>query len=188
MVPCSKLLLRDAEASKLDATVVLFCAVGGSVGSGKSSLVAVLTHGVDGEPLLDDGRGKARTAVFRHKHEIQSGHTSSISQSMLGYDSSGKVLNYLGVSSLTATEISAAAQKVLHFIDLCGHSRFLRTALYGAPHLLLVLSSSCHCSLRAVDESPPSSRNNQAVFYIDDDYGYTPRGTKITVCYNRKGR
>lgn len=125
--------------SQSGSTMLCFCAVGGSVGSGKSSLVAVLTHGVDGEPLLDDGRGRARTAVFRHKHEIQSGHTSSISQSMLGYDSSGNVLNYLGVSSLTATEISAAAQKVLHFIDLTGHSRFLRTALYGALPVLLVL-------------------------------------------------
>jgi GTPase len=48
--------------------------------SGKSTLVAVLTHGADGRPLLDNGRGSARMAVFRHKHEIESGRTSSISQ------------------------------------------------------------------------------------------------------------
>lgn len=157
---------------QLGINVPPLCAVGGSVGSGKSSLVAVLTHGVDGEPLLDDGRGRARTAVFRHKHEIQSGHTSSISQSMLGYDSSGKVLNYLGVSTLTATEISAAAQKVLHFIDLCGHPRFLRTALYGMPSALSSLSACHHrsafvfnccevhaCVLNAALSQPDTTRN-----------------------------
>ena len=100
--------------------------------NGKSSLIAVLTHGVDDGPVLDNGRGSARTSVFRHKHEIQTGHTSSISQTMLGYDSAGRVLNYAGVSSLTSAEISAAAHKVLHFIDLGGHERFLKTALYGA--------------------------------------------------------
>ena len=58
-----------------------FCfAVAGSMDSGKSTLVAVLTHGADGRPLLDNGRGSARMAVFRHKHEIESGRTSSISQ------------------------------------------------------------------------------------------------------------
>ena len=57
--------------------------------SGKSTLVAVLTHGAGGAPLLDNGRGSARMAVFRHKHEIESGRTSSISQQILGYDAAG---------------------------------------------------------------------------------------------------
>ena len=100
--------------------------------TGKSTLVAVLTHGVDGMPVLDDGCGKARTSVFRHKHEVQTGHTSSISQAMLGYNAEGDVLNYLGVSRLTSVEIGAAAGKMLHFIDLGGHTRYVKTALYGA--------------------------------------------------------
>ena len=66
-------------------------AVAGSVDSGKSTLVAVLTHGAGGAPLLDNGRGSARMAVFRHKHEIESGRTSSISQQILGYDAAGAV-------------------------------------------------------------------------------------------------
>jgi hypothetical protein len=64
--------------------VLLYCcvvdlAVAGSMDSGKSTLVAVLTQGADGRPLLDNGRGSARMPVFRHKHEIESGRTSSIS-------------------------------------------------------------------------------------------------------------
>ena len=72
--------------------------VSGGMGSGKSSLVAVLTHGSDGRPVLDNGRGSARMSVLRHKHELESGRTSSISQQALGYDEQGKVLNYQGVS------------------------------------------------------------------------------------------
>lgn len=64
-------------------------AVAGSVDSGKSTLVAVLTHGAGGRPLLDNGHGSARMAVFRHKHEVESGRTSSISQQTLGYDATG---------------------------------------------------------------------------------------------------
>lgn len=62
--------------------LMLPCAavVAGSMDSGKSTMVAVLTNGADGRPLLDNGRGSARMAVFRHKHEIESGRTSSISQ------------------------------------------------------------------------------------------------------------
>jgi hypothetical protein len=68
---------------------VLCCVVAGSMDSGKSTLVAVLTHGADGRPLLDNGRGSARMAVFRHKHEIESGRTSSISQQVRGAGPSG---------------------------------------------------------------------------------------------------
>lgn len=38
-------------------------AVAGCVDAGKSTLVAVLTHGTNGSPLLDSGRGTARMTV-----------------------------------------------------------------------------------------------------------------------------
>lgn len=46
----------------------------GSEGAGKSTLVGVLISG-----KADDGKGTARTNVFRHKHEVMDGRTSSIS-------------------------------------------------------------------------------------------------------------
>lgn len=58
--------LATHAAGYEDARVLL---LGGS-GAGKSTLASVLCHGADGRPLLDDGRGRARTAVFRHKHEV----------------------------------------------------------------------------------------------------------------------
>ena len=69
---------------------MLLPAVAGSVDAGKSSLVGVLTHGMDGRPLLDNGSGSARMNVFQHKHEIETGRTSSLSQQMLGYDEEGR--------------------------------------------------------------------------------------------------
>lgn len=44
-----------------------------TVDAGKSTLLGVLTKGT-----LDDGRGKSRVNLFRHKHEIESGRTSSV--------------------------------------------------------------------------------------------------------------
>jgi Fe-S cluster assembly scaffold protein SufB len=45
----------------------------GSAQAGKSTLLAVLTTGE-----CDNGKGRARLNLFRHRHEIESGHTSSI--------------------------------------------------------------------------------------------------------------
>ncbi len=50
-------------------------AVIGNVDSGKSTMVGVLTRS-----MLDDGRGLARSKVFRHGHEEETGRTSSIGQ------------------------------------------------------------------------------------------------------------
>ena len=64
------------------------CAVVGNVDAGKSTLLGVLTHGE-----LDNGRGYARQKLFRHKHEAESGRTSSVGNDILGFDSSGQVVN-----------------------------------------------------------------------------------------------
>lgn len=50
-------------------------AIIGNVDSGKSTMVGVLTRS-----MLDDGRGLARSKVFRHGHEEATGRTSSIGQ------------------------------------------------------------------------------------------------------------
>ncbi|KDR12295.1 GTP-binding protein 1 isoform X2 [Zootermopsis nevadensis] len=59
-------------------------AVVGNVDAGKSTLLGVLTHGD-----LDNGRGYARQRLFRHKHEMESGRTSSVGNDILGFDSLG---------------------------------------------------------------------------------------------------
>ena len=63
-------------------------AVVGNVDAGKSTLLGVLTHG-----QLDNGRGVARQRLFRHKHEMESGRTSSVGNDILGFDDRGRVVN-----------------------------------------------------------------------------------------------
>ncbi|KAK1878117.1 GTP-binding protein 1 [Dissostichus eleginoides] len=63
-------------------------AVVGNVDAGKSTLLGVLTHGE-----LDNGRGFARQKLFRHKHEMESGRTSSVGNDILGFDQEGQVVN-----------------------------------------------------------------------------------------------
>lgn len=83
------LLVGDALVFSKGTYCLTLHAVAGSVDAGKSSLVGVLTHGMDGRPLLDNGCGSARMNVFQHKHEIETGRTSSLTHQMLGYDDEG---------------------------------------------------------------------------------------------------
>merc|ERR1719495_2952582 len=112
----------------------------GSADVGKSTLLGVLTQG-----QLDNGRGSARLNMFRHLHEVQTGRTSSISHEILGFDSQGKPVDF--VSCGTADEIAENATKLITFIDLAGHQKYLRTTISGltgyAPHYaMLVVSAS----------------------------------------------
>lgn len=67
-------------------------AVVGNVDAGKSTLLGVLTHGD-----LDNGRGLARQKLFRHKHEAETGRTSSVGNDILGFDSVGMKTDELNV-------------------------------------------------------------------------------------------
>jgi GTPase len=57
------------------------------VDAGKSTMLGVLVKGG-----LDDGRGKARVNLFRHKHEVESGRTSSVGMEIMGFDTRGNVV------------------------------------------------------------------------------------------------
>ena len=123
-------------------------AVVGNVDAGKSTMLGVLTHGV-----LDDGRGEARTKLFRHKHEIgnqsiyncqsfgckyfkisysESGRTSSVGNDILGFDASGKIINEAEAhvsKALDWEKICSKSSKVITFIDLAGHEKYLKTTV-----------------------------------------------------------
>eukprot|EP00736_Rhodelphis_marinus_P002398 Rmarinus@m.12992 len=102
-------------------------AVAGNVDSGKSTLVGVLA----GTGGLDDGRGKARSAVFVHKHEMDTGRTSSVSHQIMGFDGQGNIVNHAGVRRLAWKEIVEKSSKVMTFLDLAGHEKYLKTTVGG---------------------------------------------------------
>jgi elongation factor 1-alpha len=76
----------------------------GNVDAGKSTTVSVLSSGI-----LDDGRGRARESVLQHKHEQESGRTSSITPKYMRFSQS----------------------KYITFIDLAGHENYLKTTIFG---------------------------------------------------------
>ncbi|KAF7268512.1 GTP-binding protein 2 isoform X2 [Rhynchophorus ferrugineus] len=117
-------------------------AVLGNADAGKSTLLGVLTQG-----NLDNGRGRARLNMFRHLHEIQSGRTSSISHEILGFNSQGQPINYSSSELITAEEICDSSTKLVTFLDLAGHKKYLRTTIqglsgYSPHHAMLVISST----------------------------------------------
>lgn len=78
-------ILVRAKPHTAEELLELRVAVVGNVDAGKSTLLGVMTKG-----RLDDGRGRARVALFRHKHEIETGRTSSVGMEILGFDPSGR--------------------------------------------------------------------------------------------------
>ncbi|KAH7888560.1 P-loop containing nucleoside triphosphate hydrolase protein [Phlebopus sp. FC_14] len=144
--PRAAVLLRLPSPS-VALTPEIRCAVVGNVDSGKSTTLGVLTRGA-----LDDGRGRARVALFRHKHEIETGRTSSVGMEILGFSVSGvPVLPGVGSHDLDTIrrdklgwdEISARSAKIVSFSDLAGHEKYLKTTLYGltsgAPSCVILM-------------------------------------------------
>ncbi|KAF2000863.1 hypothetical protein P154DRAFT_563028 [Amniculicola lignicola CBS 123094] len=123
---CGKMILRRRPES-VDDVIETRIAVVGNVDAGKSTMLGVLVKGG-----LDDGRGKARVNLFRHKHEIESGRTSSVGMEIMGFDSKGEIIvsNVAG-RKLTWEEIGRRSAKVISFTDLAGHEKYLRTTVFG---------------------------------------------------------
>lgn len=117
------LLRRSLE---FDDFMEVRVAVVGNVDAGKSTLLGVLTHGD-----LDNGRGMARQRLFRHKHEMESGRTSSVGNDILGFDASGNVVNKPDHGNLDWIKICEKSSKVITFIDLAGHEKYLKTTVFG---------------------------------------------------------
>ncbi|KAL5362674.1 P-loop containing nucleoside triphosphate hydrolase protein [Aspergillus floccosus] len=131
-----KILIRQ-PADRVEEMAEIRIAVVGNVDAGKSTMLGVLVKG-----NLDDGRGKARVNLFRHKHEIESGRTSSVGLEIMGFDSHGEIVSSSQGRKLSWEEIGRRSAKVISFSDLAGHERYLRTTVFG-----MLSSSPNYCLL-----------------------------------------
>ena len=128
----------------------------GATMSGKSSLLGTLSTST-----LDNGRGSSRLSLLKHRHEIKSGMTSSVTQELVGYeDISGdhspdvrtKEVNYStdNVSSWTDIHARSCTGRLALMSDSAGHPRYRRTTVRGllgcAPHwtMLCLPASNSH--------------------------------------------
>ncbi|KAK0752915.1 P-loop containing nucleoside triphosphate hydrolase protein [Schizothecium vesticola] len=135
---CSgKIMIRQAPDTA-ETVIETRIAVVGNVDAGKSSMLGVLVKGD-----LDDGRGKARVNLFRHKHEVETGRTSSVGMEIMGFDTKGNVVvSDTPGRKLSWEEIGKRSAKCITFYDLAGHERYLRTTVFG-----LLSSSPNYCLL-----------------------------------------
>ncbi|MCJ1366703.1 hypothetical protein MMC16_005833 [Acarospora aff. strigata] len=134
---CGKIMIRQKPMTVEDV-IETRIAVVGNVDAGKSTMLGVLVKGG-----LDDGRGKARVNLFRHKHEVESGRTSSVGMEIMGFDTHGDVVaSSVPGRKLSWEEIGNRSAKVISFTDLAGHERYLRTTVFG-----LLSSSPNYCLL-----------------------------------------
>ena len=101
-------------------------AVVGNVDAGKSTMIGTLTSS-----LLDNGRGSSRTSIMKHRHEIESGRTSTASTHLMGFRSTGEAI--AGNDSVRANrrktedEIARESFRVITLMDLAGHEKYLKT-------------------------------------------------------------
>ncbi|KJR89341.1 GTP-binding protein 1 [Sporothrix schenckii 1099-18] len=136
---CTGKLMIRRRPRKVEDVIETRIAVVGNVDAGKSSLLGVLVKGD-----LDDGRGRARVNLFRHKHEFETGRTSSVGMEILGFDTRGRVVaSDTPGRKLSWEEIGKRSAKVITFTDLAGHERYLRTTMFGmmstAPNYCLLM-------------------------------------------------
>lgn len=132
-----EVLVRKINEDRQTAEVRIV--VLGNFEAGKSSLLGVLTQGE-----MDNGRGRARLNLFRHRHEIRTGRTSSINKEILGFDSSGSPITYHEYQS--QEEICQLSSKLIVFIDSGGHQKYLKTTVFSltamhADYAILVVNA-----------------------------------------------
>ncbi|MEM3893674.1 MAG: GTP-binding protein, partial [Thermofilum sp.] len=135
-----RVLVRSSREESPPVQVTV--AVVGNVDAGKSTTVGVLCTG-----QLDDGRGSSMRRVARYVHEILTGRTSSVTTRLLGFDLGGPPVNWSLPNPLDEAQIFLASRKVIYFVDVGGHERYLRTALRGIlsrepDYVMLVVASN----------------------------------------------
>ena len=143
-------------------TAQLRISLTGGTTSGKSSLLGTLTTST-----MDNGRGKSRLSLLKHRHEIASGITSSVAPELIGYqfqypesssvDDATRIINYGAgnVSSWTDVHHRAEGGRLVFLTDSAGHPRYRRTTVRGlvswTPHWTL-------CCVAADDDEDPTGR------------------------------
>ncbi|CUS12688.1 unnamed protein product [Tuber aestivum] len=157
----------------------------GATACGKTTLLGTLSTGE-----LDNGRGKSRISLLRHRHELVSGITSSVTWEILGYmpeDSKAKpeptncnggpsrLVNYASGNISSWTDIHAAADggRIVFLSDSAGNPKFSRTtfkSLIGwAPHYaaFLVAANDDETLDTGGNEERPSGLSKPSLAHLD---------------------
>ncbi|KAK2073109.1 hypothetical protein P8C59_007415 [Phyllachora maydis] len=122
-------------------------------------LLGTLSTGV-----FDNGRGKSRQNLLKHRHELASGVTSSVSQEILGYNGVD-IVNYAhpDIESWIDIHDHVKDGRLVYLVDSAGHPRYRRTILRGmigwAPHWTLFCMAADDGSTVAGPDGAASARD-----------------------------
>ncbi|KAJ5776491.1 uncharacterized protein N7511_001502 [Penicillium nucicola] len=145
--------------------------IAGPSTAGKSSLLGTLTSSA-----LDNGRGKSRLSLLKHRHEISSGITSSVAQELIGYTDEGPptVINYASGNVAGWDDIHAATHggRLAFVSDLPGSIRYLKSTLRGlvswAPHyVMLCIPANCGDETSAPEQGAEPSEMDLCLAYLE---------------------
>jgi GTPase len=89
----------------------------GNVDAGKSTLIGTLKSNV-----LDNGRGSSRQLVMKHRHELETGRTSSPITHLVGFNEDGSIC--VGRSLFPKD-----AHRVVSLLDVAGHEKYLKNTI-----------------------------------------------------------
>ncbi|KAL7942292.1 P-loop containing nucleoside triphosphate hydrolase protein [Trichoderma barbatum] len=130
----------------------------GPIASGKSSLLGTLSTGT-----LDNGRGKSRLSLLKHRHEMASGMTSSIAQELIGYKERFIFsFSHRNIESWVDIHDYSSNGRLVFMSDSGGHPRYRHTVFRGlmnwAPHwmVLCIAADDAEVTPRAHDMVSPA--------------------------------
>lgn len=129
----------------------------GPTTSGKSTLLGTLSTGT-----FDNGRGRSRLSLFKHRHEVASGLTSSVAQELIGYWGD-TVINYSQshIESWLDIHYESENGRLVFVSDSAGHPRFRRTILRGlfgwAPQWTVLCLAADDAEVNSAKDGPTSS-------------------------------
>jgi GTPase len=148
---------RAVTGELLSYTEQIRISVIGATTSGKSSLIGTLSTST-----LDNGRGKSRLSLLKHRHEIATGVTTSVAQELVGYNTltltrnmSANVINYASgnVSSWNDIHAGSEGQRLAFISDSAGHPRYAKTILRS------LMSWNPHWTLLCIAADDPEDNN-----------------------------
>lgn len=120
--PVASDLAEHASIEQMRVTLV------GATTAGKSSLLGTLSTST-----LDNGRGRSRLSLLKHRHELASGITSSVTHELVGYIHNRAcirpVVNYAAGNVSSWTDIHNLADRLVLLSDSPGLPRFAKSAL-----------------------------------------------------------
>lgn len=77
--------------------------------------------------------------VFNFSHEAKNGRTTSIGQEIMGFSDDKKQVEperAQATKNQSWSHIATHSKKIITFLDLCGHEKYLKTTMFGLVGLL----------------------------------------------------